>query len=150
MTTKWSYSGDPSTSTRDAVRFRLGDTSPNDPVFSDGEVDYLVSSEGSVSEAVIAGARTALARYARLVDEANESKDEKASKSHSQRVAQFQVLLLQLERGRGKRVSGIFAGGISRAGKEAQELDEDRVAPAFRRELHNNPDILPRGEGEGS
>lgn len=39
----WSYSGVPGSSDLDEARFTLGDTDPNDPVFSDEEIDYMVS-----------------------------------------------------------------------------------------------------------
>lgn len=45
----WSYSGDPSTSTKDAVRFLIGDTDPDDPLLSDEEMQYVIQSAGSTS-----------------------------------------------------------------------------------------------------
>jgi hypothetical protein len=39
----WSYSGNPSSSTRDAVRYHLGDTDSTDPLMSDGELDYIIT-----------------------------------------------------------------------------------------------------------
>lgn len=39
----WTYSGDPSASTRDAVRFWMQDVDESLPLMSDAEVDYLVS-----------------------------------------------------------------------------------------------------------
>lgn len=38
----WSYSGNPATSERDAVRFWLQDTDESLPLFADGELDYLI------------------------------------------------------------------------------------------------------------
>lgn len=38
----WSYSGDPSTSDKDEVRFLLQDVDPNVPLLSDPEIQYLV------------------------------------------------------------------------------------------------------------
>ena len=37
-----SYSGDPSSSPRDEVRFLIGDTTPDDPLLSDPELDALL------------------------------------------------------------------------------------------------------------
>ncbi len=39
---EWSYSGDPSSSTRDEVRFLLQDTDPAMQLMSDQELDYLI------------------------------------------------------------------------------------------------------------
>lgn len=38
----WTYSGDPSTSDRDAVRFWIQDTDETTPLLQDEEIDYLV------------------------------------------------------------------------------------------------------------
>lgn len=37
----------------------------------------------------------------------------------------------------GSGVAGVFAGGISKADKEAREADTDRVVPAFTADLHS-------------
>ena len=39
----WTYSGDPTDSDRDAVRFEVGDTDENDRLLSDGEVTYCLN-----------------------------------------------------------------------------------------------------------
>jgi hypothetical protein len=67
----WSYSGNPSLSTRDAVRYHLGDTDPSDPLMSDGELDYLITDWSLISTSprlIAADAAENLAnRYAREV-----------------------------------------------------------------------------------
>ena len=67
----WSYSGNPSASTRDAVRYHLGDTDPDDPLMSDGELDYLITDWSLISTSprlIAADAAENLAnRYAREV-----------------------------------------------------------------------------------
>lgn len=135
MSTKWSYSGDPASSQRDAVRFKLGDIVVGDPLLTDAEVDFCVSSEGSTNEAAIAGARAIIAKFSRQVS----STDDKVSRENQQKVEHFQALVKELLANRTKRVTGIFAGGISKATKETQDLDTDRVRPAFTRNIHDNP-----------
>ena len=39
----WTYSGDPSNSTVDEVRFLIGDTDTSDQLLSDEEITYLIS-----------------------------------------------------------------------------------------------------------
>jgi hypothetical protein len=39
----WTYSGDPSSSMRDAVRYHVGDTDSTDQLMSDGELDYVIN-----------------------------------------------------------------------------------------------------------
>lgn len=46
----FSYSGDPSNSALDAVRFKLGDTSPVQPLLQDEEITYLVDTTSSEKE----------------------------------------------------------------------------------------------------
>lgn len=135
MSTKWSYSGDPSATQLDAVRFKLGDIVPSDPLLTDAEINYCVSSEGSTNEAAIAAAKAVVAKYARLVS----TTDDKISREYQQRVEHFQGLVKELMANRGKRTVGIFAGGISKANKRTYESDTDRVPPAFTRDLHDNP-----------
>lgn len=135
MSTKWSYSGDPSSSQRDAVRFKLGDIVAGDSLLTDAEVDFCVSSEGSTNEAAIAAAKAVVAKYSRLVS----TTDDKQSREYQQRVEHFQGLVKELAANRTKRVTGIFAGGISKATKATAEADTDRVQPAFTSNMHDNP-----------
>lgn len=139
MSTKWSYSGDPSASQKDAVRFRIGDTESKDPLLTDAEIDYLVATEGSTNEASIAGARAVLAKLTREVS----TTEGKASKELQQRVEHYQNLVTQLIGQRGKRVTGIFAGGMTISGKASVTSDSDRVKPAFTRDMHESPSVSP-------
>src|SRR4051812_43738973 len=65
----WSYSGDPNSSTKDAVRFYVQDIIREDPQVNDEEVEFLLTDEGD--DVLRAAARTAeviAAKYARQVD----------------------------------------------------------------------------------
>lgn len=148
MSTKWSYSGDPSSSTLDAVRFGIGDTVAGDPIFTDAEITFAVTSEGSINEATIRLAKAAVAKFARLTSVS----DDKIKKENQQKLEHFQALVKELVQNRGKRVTGIFAGGLSISGKKAVESDTDRNAPAFTRTMHDGPlDVTPNStETEGS
>ena len=55
----FSYSGDPSSSTLDAVRFQLGDTSPVQPLLQDEEINYLIDTSGSEKQLLARVYRTA-------------------------------------------------------------------------------------------
>lgn len=39
----WEYSGDPSSSARDEIRFLIGDTDSTFPLLQDAEIDYLIA-----------------------------------------------------------------------------------------------------------
>lgn len=63
------YSGNPASSNRDAVRFRLQDIGPTRWWLTDAEVDYLLSSTAdSILLAAAAGADTIAARFAAQAD----------------------------------------------------------------------------------
>src|SRR5688500_12229196 len=62
----WSYSGDPSSSSLDEVRFLLGDIDSTYPLLSDEEITYLLQERTSRGAAADAASALA-ARYAREV-----------------------------------------------------------------------------------
>ena len=127
----WSYSGDPSASDKDAVRFTIQDTDSSDQQMSDEEVNWLLTEYGSVRAAAIAAARTLAAKYARSVDKAVGD----LRLSLSQKHAHYQSLVAQLEKS-SAIIAIPWAGGISAADKQAYEDDSDRVRPKFGKNLH--------------
>jgi len=132
---EFTYSGDPTKSTKDEVRFLIGDTDVNSPQLGDSEILYAISSEGNALLAAVACATALQARYSRLSDESVGD----VSKSYSQRADAFEKLAKALRRRNAERSVCPYAGGISKADKETNVLDEDRVDNAFNKELHNNP-----------
>src|SRR5215467_5427047 len=65
----WTYSKDPNQSSRDGVRFLLGDTDENDPQLSDAEIVFLLDQQGQdIYLAASLGAQGLAAKYGRLVD----------------------------------------------------------------------------------
>lgn len=140
------YSGDPTTSPVDEVRFLVGDTDPNAWLMTDGEVAYtLRQAGGDPHAAAIRACEGILAKLARCRDETVGS----VSISFSQDVAGYQARLATLRRA---LVAGAvpYAGGISRSDKLAQRCDGDRVKPSFIRDMQPYPDD-PEGNfaGEG-
>lgn len=62
----WSYSGDPSSSPLDQVRFLLGDTDHDDPAsLSNEEITWLISEWDNLYFAAAAGAEQIAAQYAK-------------------------------------------------------------------------------------
>jgi len=43
----WTYSGDPSSSDKDKIRFLIGDTDEFEPIMQDEEINYLIAEHGS-------------------------------------------------------------------------------------------------------
>ena len=64
----WSYSGDPSTSPKDTVRFYLQDTDPDDPIMTDEDILFLLASDANPMSAAIKGLKTLVTKYAMLAD----------------------------------------------------------------------------------
>lgn len=63
-----SYSGSPSDSNLDEVRFLLGDTDESNELLSDDEVEYLLNEHGTPIKASYHGALTLAAQYAGKAD----------------------------------------------------------------------------------
>ena len=128
----WTYSGDPSQSTLDEVRFLIGDTCPCDQLLQDEEIKYLIASEVDIVSAAVKGAETIAAKFSRLSDESVGQ----VSVRYSQKSEQYWKLSLKLKSD--AALSCIpYCGGISKSDKETQELDDDRVKPKFTKELHD-------------
>lgn len=130
----WTYTGDPGDSPKDAVRFLLGDTDPDDKQLSDPEINFMLSRwGGNIYKAAAEAARTIGGRYARQTDK--QVGDLRLN--FSQRSEKYFAIAAELERTAYKRVAP-FAGGISKSQKQTQEKDDDRVKPAFRRGMMEN------------
>ena len=130
----WTYSGDPDANPKDAVRFYLGDTDPDDPQFYDQEVLYLLKKfNGNVLLAAADGARALAGKYSRRADKAVGD----LRLSFSQQAQHYWELAKRLQTEAGKRAVP-YAGGISKSDKKTQEEDTDRVRPAFKRGMMRN------------
>lgn len=65
---------------------------------------------------------------------------------YSDRAKQYQAMAKELRVQSTMRVAVPYAGGISESDKQTYEDDTDRVAPAFRRDLHDVPSTTDDGE----
>ena len=60
----WTYSADPSSSKKDAVRWLIGDTNPDDPLVQDEEINFcLTEFNGEIYRAASVTARNIAARF---------------------------------------------------------------------------------------
>lgn len=62
----WTYTGDPSVSDRDRVRFLIGDIDSTDPLVNDEEVAWTLGEAGSVYQAAHDLCTIIASRFARL------------------------------------------------------------------------------------
>lgn len=65
----WSYSGDPTLSLRDAVRFYISDTDASNPLLTDGEIDFVLVAYPSALFAAAQCARTIVGKFTKQITE---------------------------------------------------------------------------------
>lgn len=64
----WSYSGDPSSSTLDAVRFEIGDTDTTDQLMQDAEINFIYAAEGNIKAAAARCCKILWTKFAQQTD----------------------------------------------------------------------------------
>ncbi len=130
----WTYSGDPSDSSRDEVRFLVGDTDSTDELVSDEEIAYAIVEESNNLLAAAKVAKAIMAKFARLVDKTVGD----LKLNYSQRLAAYKELIEQLTE-RGTESAGMpYSGGISISDKKTIRDNSDRVDPTFTRGMHQH------------
>lgn len=89
----FSYSGDPSSSDKDAVRFLLNDTLSSDALLQDEEIFYLINQWGDIYEAARAGAESLASKFTREADSISKTVgDLSISKSFNAKASQYREL----------------------------------------------------------
>lgn len=123
-----SYSGDPSISTKDAVRYRLGDTDGSNWMLSDQEINYSLTLYPNPLRAAASCARTLSARFARKVSK----RVGDLSINYSDMAKNFSDLAVLLDREADRQAGTPYVGGISFADVDAVNSDTDRRTGGFR------------------
>ena len=131
----WTYSGDPGSSDRDELRFKIQDVDTDCQLFSDEELDYILNKTGSVCAAALDAVTTLLSRFAGYCDEAVGQ----VKITYSQKYEQYRLLKQELESDLAISGGGIYAGGISISDKELTVQDTDRVEPEFTKDIFECP-----------
>lgn len=88
----WTYSGNPTSSDRDAVRFLVADTDSTDPLITDEEIAYLLTLYTEAPHAAVGAARAIAAKFSREADQARGIGDLSLSQSLSQKSYQYHHL----------------------------------------------------------
>lgn len=141
LSVTWSYlSSGPGSSDRSWVRLRIGDNSSDDQLLQNEEIDLLLESEGSKYAAAAEAARTIAAHYARRVDRTIGRLRISMQQASERYFTLADKLDDEAASGAAGSVgmSGMYAGGISIADKEAEEADTDRTLPDFYRGQFDN------------
>lgn len=131
----WTYSGDPSSSQRDSIRFVIGDTDVNDQLLTDAEIDYMIATYGVSRHAASESARAIAAKFARLMNRSIGG----LSADFSAKYRQYLELADKLEAGEELVPVGPFVSGWSKSQKEAVDSDTDREPIFGRKGGMDNP-----------
>jgi hypothetical protein len=132
----FSYSGDPSTSPKDAVRFEITDTVEESAFLKDAEIEYSLRVEAG-EEPDARGVLCASARCAEVIARSigKQADEIVGSLGATYSKTQYQKLAKELR----KRAQGLGAPrmpAISRSEKRRLRQDRERVQPLFRRDQH--------------
>lgn len=131
----WNYSGDPNVSTRDAIRFWLGDTDVNNQLLQDAEIAYLNTQQPNDPRlAAAAGCDTLAAKYS---SKANFTVGQ-VSKQAGAIAKAFRDQAIWL-RGEVAKTASPVAGGQSVADKITLSQNPDAVPPPFSVGQIDNP-----------
>jgi hypothetical protein len=126
----FTYTAQPATVTRDALRFLVQDTDKDDPLLFDEELDWLLATEGNARRAAVPACEAIVGKLARRVTVSVDG----ISKSLSDMQDKYAKLLPILKRRAALGSTGVYSGGISISDRDAREENTDRVEPAFTRE----------------
>lgn len=126
----WEYSGNPASSTKDKVRFYIGDTDVNNQQFQDEEIEFMLVDGITAENVAIIAVEQLIVRYAGLVDRTIGS----LSISYSQKMSNYQALLKLLRKKFGIATYAYpYSGGVLVADKETRATDTSLVPPIFTR-----------------
>ena len=125
----WSYTGDPTSSSKDTVRFLVGDTVSTAPRISDEEIAFNISlAPSSIYLAAAYSADGIAARSASSVDKSVGD----LKLSYSQQATAFRELANNLRRRATLNTVPVYVGGISVSDKAANDSDGDTVQPGIK------------------
>ena len=132
----FTYSGDPLNSDLDAIRFEIGDTLDKQHLVEDAEILYALDKEGTVLKAAARICEGLAARFASREDFRGATiQTSKATVS-----SKFMQMAKRL-RARGIRAGSFLMPALSQTTKDTHTSDVDIPQPAFKKGIHDNPDI---------
>lgn len=135
----WTYSGNPASSTLDAVRFTVGDTDTTDQLVSDEEILYMINTYGTIFRISSEVCRAIAAKYAKLIDRTIGG----LSANFADKYHHYLELADSLVEKDELLPVSPFISGFSRSRKESVELDNDRESTFGRKGQHDNPRSYP-------
>lgn len=134
----WNYSGDPSSSEKDEVRFLSGDTNSNDPLVQDEEIMYTLGEQPSPMLAAALVLRALASKFSKMATQ----KIGDISKNCSDISKAFAERANELDPdGITVGVSLVLPsfGGLKISEKETLAEDTDAVQPSFSKGMDDIP-----------
>lgn len=132
----WDYSGNPSSSAKDAVRFLSGDTDEDDPLVSDEEIAYILTQESNPYEAAALVCEALASKFARETSVSGDGFSESGGELSRQFKERAKDLRMQSG---GRSKPRPYVGGISYSERENADADGDLVKHSFRSDMHTYP-----------
>ncbi len=125
----WSYSGDPSASLLDKVRFFIGDTDHDAQQCSDAEINSVLADHGNEPYATaIVMVEGLIAKYSRKVDKTIGD----LHISYSQMAGNYKTLLSQLKSRASIELAGPCLTAMVQDDKKTNENDSSLAKPSFK------------------
>jgi hypothetical protein len=133
----FTYSGDPNNSTRDSIRFLVGDTSADEWFASDEEIEWTVMTWENKNSVYWTASMVAEAIAAKFAREVNTSSDSQTVNT-SELMQKFLDLAARLRMQHQQLLSGdaIDVGGIN----AGEQPDPTVTSPAFGTGMHDDPE----------
>ena len=131
---KFTYSGDPASSDRDAVRFHAGDTDRDLAELEDEEIDYALGLQPDVKLAAAELLEALAAKYSRKANIAVGQVRKDLGSVADQLAKRAKDL-----RATAGNLAQPFFGGLTKSGKSDLDTRTDDVQPRFRRGQFDNP-----------
>jgi len=129
------YSGDPSQSTTDAVRFYIQDTDMDSPMLADGEISYVLIDYPNPLLAAAQCCRALAARFSQKVSK----RVGDLSINFSDKAKQYLALATELEEQGSMSSITPYAGGVSLSDMQNVSNNTDRPTPPFQEKQFDNP-----------
>ena len=145
----FTYTRNPASSTKDAVRFLVGQTSTNDPVVVwDAEIDWAITQSGNAYAAAVMIGESMLQQYA--AKDALSLTVGNLSETYGDRSARLQATLASLKRQMALRGVRPDAGGITFTSRSDHDTNTDLVPMLFTVGMDDNPRAADLATGSSS
>lgn len=141
-----SYSGDPTTSAKDAVRFHIGDTDPTNEYLNDAEINYMLTNNNNyVFKTAHQACYQIAAKLSRYVNESVGQVRVELSNLSKQYIDLGEQLKQQMYKDGDPQ---IIAGGITKSDKESNTQNSELVIPKFTKDMEENNSYLPPSQSK--